>query len=853
MVAGGDSLYFGTRGSDLVTYFYPNRVFVHRWLARGVWPMWNPHVFGGYPVLESQQMALLNPLSYATARWLPPIAGLAWFTAINLVLAVAVSMASLRRWWRLTPAASAVGALTFVFGAAWSTRVYAGHVTVVAATAWWMPALLGMFAVGWLIRVGAGEPGERWTKWTGWGERPWRALVLPAAIVALCNAMALFSGAPQYVAYLFYMEAVALVAGAGLRRRGLPMLVLAFGGVWMVTALLSAPQWVPTLAYLPFTGRGAGLQTLGAGMHELHYTLAELLLPFPFGNDITDAHLNMKNVWETATYAGVWGSASLLALLASGRLRRDPRARMAIMLAALAVYFFVGGWLPGFSGFREPMKARALLGVAMALSAALMLQMIMAGARLRRRSGRRAWMGRNVVAVAGAAVGVVTLAGLFLAALAVANPGRVRDFATSFGMPFDVAGMQRWTAALADPAPVAAAFAAAALRVVAVGLMLLLLLATMRTRQRALRRLMPALIGLIAVADVVSVHIPGFVARHPAGALELPPAYDQFLREETARSRAAGEMPWRITLPGSLSGRAQFIEGLAETGGYDPIMPVDANQRQLLHGMPFRLPSAEKSALADAALGRRLDMNHTPPDATPALLRTAAGARRSTATLASLERNWVVEKNMDQANSLLGEERRASGEGAGPTIEKPQPNQTTATANPTSSQLISPPPSQSPAGPLNNILSSFGPAYPGTHWLRAFSDSDARHLAILAQQSAAADALTPGITMPDPLTCNRFIVRLDAPSTAPLLAIVRATWLPGWSVRTDVDPRWRAAHRANGWMLGTVLPPGAREATFRYRTPYFLPAVAISVASFFALMAGVWLSRRRPGAATTSN
>ena len=60
MVAGGDSLYFGTRGSDLVTYFYPNRVFVHRWLARGVWPMWNPHVFGGYPVLESQQMALLN-------------------------------------------------------------------------------------------------------------------------------------------------------------------------------------------------------------------------------------------------------------------------------------------------------------------------------------------------------------------------------------------------------------------------------------------------------------------------------------------------------------------------------------------------------------------------------------------------------------------------------------------------------------------------------------------------------------------------------------------------------------------------------------------------------------------------
>ena len=34
---------------------------------------------------------------------------------------------------------------------------------------------------------------------------------MPAAIVALCNTIALFSGAPQYVAYLFYMEAVALV------------------------------------------------------------------------------------------------------------------------------------------------------------------------------------------------------------------------------------------------------------------------------------------------------------------------------------------------------------------------------------------------------------------------------------------------------------------------------------------------------------------------------------------------------------------------------------------------------------------------------------------------------------------
>ncbi|PKO14502.1 hypothetical protein CVU37_14440, partial [candidate division BRC1 bacterium HGW-BRC1-1] len=557
MVSGGDTLTFGTRGSDLVTYFYPNRVFVHRWLARGVWPAWNPHVFGGYPVLESQQMALLNPLSYATARWLPPIAGLAWFAAINVVLAVAVSMASLRRWWRLAPAAAAVGALTFAFGAAWSTRVYAGHVTVVAATAWWMPALLGMFEIGRLIRTSA----------------PVRAWVVPAVIVALCNTIALFSGAPQYVAYLFYMEAVALLAAGGFRRRGLPKMLLAFGSVWATTTLLSAPQWAPTLAYLPFTGRGAGLRTIGAGSNELLNALAELLLPFPFGNDITVPHLNMKNVWETASYAGVWGSASLLVLFASRRLRRDPRARLAILLAALAVYFFVGGWLPGFSGFREPMKARALLGMAMALVAALMLQMMLVGARLPRREGRWAWGIRNMVTITAAAVGVVAFVGIALAVFAVSDPARVRDFATSFGPPFDIFALQRWNAALTDPAPVAAEFAASALRVAAIGLMLLLLLAAMRSRRTALRRMIPALIGLIAVADVVSVHLPGFVARHPATALELPAPYEQFLREQIAASRAAGDMPWRVSLPGTISGRAQFIEGLAETGGYDPLQP----------------------------------------------------------------------------------------------------------------------------------------------------------------------------------------------------------------------------------------------------------------------------------------
>ena len=769
MPAGGAALYFGARGSDLVSYFYPNRVFVHRWLEQGVYPLWNPHVFGGYPVLESQQMALLNPLSLVTAALLPAGPGLAWFMALNVVLAAVLMMASLRHWWRLAPWASAAGALVWVFGAAFATRVVAGHVTVVAATVWWPPALLGAWGLARVARAGA----------------PVRELAPLCVVVALMNALAMFSGAPQYVAYLLYAQAAAVVSVAGVRRPSLRALAW-FGGAWALTAVVSAPLLLPTMEYLPLTGRGAGLPSEGGvrAFALLHLGL-EWLLPHPFGDDVTRPHLHMKNVWETASYPGVLAGAAVLAVFARP-LRRDARARLVVALLALAAFLFLGGWLPGFSGFREPLKARVLPGMAAALAVALALHRLGAAPRLPRAAARRVVL---PVALALAAWGA---ASVVVGAWAWARPPAVRDFVAGFGSPMDPAALEAWNTMMRDPSAVARGVSTAALLASGLAVVMLALLAA----AARLRRAWPvAAMAVLAGAELVALGLPGLVPRHAYADLELPPAFDRFLRAEVERTAADTAGPWRITLPPTISGRAQFVEGLAETGGYDPLMPLNANNRILLLPSPTGDSSApdgspratmgrdERMRHIARATGRRHDLGPLSPRDNPA--RDAAPAHTD-ARIMTAETSWTVV-----------------------TAENPE---------------------------------GFGPDLTGTHWVVATDPDEMERLRGAAEAGRATSAtLVSAAAGPTPA---RMVMRVAA-TGGPALAVARVTWLPGWSVRVDGGPA-RPALRANGWVAAAVVPEGEHTVEFRYR-PRMLTAGLWTSLAALAAMAGwvAWAARGR--------
>ena len=342
-----------------------------------------------------------------------------------------------------------------------------------------------------------------------------------------------------------------------------------------------------------------------------------------------------------------------------------------------------------------------------------------------------------------------------------------------------------------DPSAVAYGVVASALVAAGMAVVLMALLAA----ALRLRRPWPVVgMAVLAGAELVMMGLPGLVPRHAYADLELPPAFDRFLRAEVERTRADAAGPWRVTLPPTISGRAQFIDGLGESGGYDPLMPRNANNRILLLASPdgnSAAPDGSPRATMDRdermrhiarATGRRHDLGPLSPRDNPA--RDAAPAHTD-ARIMTVETNWTVVA----ADNLEG----------------------------------------------------FGPDLTGTHWVVAADPADAERLRAAAADSRATSAtLLSAAAGPTPA---RMVMRTAATGTA--LAVVRVTWLPGWAVRVD-GGAWRAPLRANGWMPAVVVPPGGHTVEFRYR-PWMLTAGLWSSLAALVAMAGwvAWSARAR--------
>ncbi|HUS16961.1 MAG TPA: hypothetical protein VM536_18335, partial [Chloroflexia bacterium] len=58
--------------ADSALQFWPWQVFIRQSLAGGEWPLWDPHLFAGYPFLGSQENQLYYPLAWV--GWLLPLA-----------------------------------------------------------------------------------------------------------------------------------------------------------------------------------------------------------------------------------------------------------------------------------------------------------------------------------------------------------------------------------------------------------------------------------------------------------------------------------------------------------------------------------------------------------------------------------------------------------------------------------------------------------------------------------------------------------------------------------------------------------------------------------------------------------
>ena len=348
-VAGLESMWT----HDLRHHHVPWRVWaVGEWMAGRV-PAWSADVAAGYPLMADGQTG---------AFYLPTMALFALFSpgyALNLAIL-------LHHWWaglgafawlrseRCSSPAAMLGAVAFAFSGLMATHsLYLGMQNAIA----WLPWML------WGIR--GGHP----------------------ALTGLAAAMMLVAGHPQAAAFGLLLGGVVAIAQAVVERRergnGPALGVLARQGAAVFLAVVAAsPQLWATLELVQVTARDGGLPAALAHVGAL--PIQELMngvFPYFFGFDrpgeVAETYFHRGggywgagvNHWEMAFYLGL--PVVLLAMI--GTRRALFWAGMAVVSAIL----MLGGptWdlvrlLPGFDGFRFPVRFAIWLTPAVAVLAA---------------------------------------------------------------------------------------------------------------------------------------------------------------------------------------------------------------------------------------------------------------------------------------------------------------------------------------------------------------------------------------------------------------------------------------------------------------------------------------------------
>jgi hypothetical protein len=537
----------GIARSDYEFYFSPQRVFLTRWFHRGVFPFWNPHLFCGYPVVESLQTALFYPLNSLFLMTLPPAPGLLVFLSLHIVAAAAATWFALRRALRFMPTAAAAGALVHVLGAVFASRFLAGHLISTCALTW-MPLAVASLMRHLEDRRRDGPTAE---------DRSYLFLSVAA------TALIILSGAPQYALYTLWMQATVAAFAPGTPRRTRLASCLT---IWFWAALIAAPQLAPVILYTPYANRGSGSYSAVTSILSLVSAAFEFVFRYPAGDGITRVHLNRRGIWDHAGYCGtaalLLAAAGAAATLAHLRTRRGVQALQACAILALGVIHITLGWLPGFEFFREPMRALGFMIVAVAMLSALALTLLAEGGDGARRV-HRALVAFTALFAAGTATAALwaTLAPAAVAQMLL-TLGEVRSalHPSVFAL---IESIGR------DPRIVAGPFAAAMLQ--GTGLAAATLIITLFARRRS--RAAVAAFALLIAADVTTANhlffrswLRGDQTGWSTGARTAAEAM-------VAPARAGEAMPARTSLPGEMSNASQLIEGLSEPFGYDPLQP----------------------------------------------------------------------------------------------------------------------------------------------------------------------------------------------------------------------------------------------------------------------------------------
>jgi len=511
---------------DLLQQIAPTQLAVRRAVAAGRWPLWDPLVAAGIPLLADPQSQVLQPL--VLLAWpfpLPQAAGITAF--LRLFTALAFMFLLLRRQG-LGEAASLCGSLGY--GLSGFLLIWLGWPIVNAAAL--LPAVL--YAI-----VRCDESGRRADR-----------LLLWLALFALLAA-----GHPEVVLYGGALAAAFFLARLRRRPGGARLPLLATGAVAAALAAgAAAPAWLPMLEHLPKSERAQALELAfrAPGWPELRAELADsearaawrtlagerllpIAAPFAFGASRLGRYWGEINSNDNST--GFAGTATLLlALLGLAAPRRFPQERL--VWGALVVALLVLVQPPGLAALIYELP---LLGATAAhhnrrvlLLAAFALPYLAACTVERLRRGELARRAPLVVAWA-------LLLALLIGWAYVAHP-HGREALAEF--------RSRWLWG-----QLAALAAAAAIVLVAA-----------RWREPA-RRWAPALLALVVAVELLAAHGPENPPLPKRLAFAAPPPVAFLQRHLGAGERMVG-------LGAVFQPNLPSLYGLADVRVYNPVTPA---------------------------------------------------------------------------------------------------------------------------------------------------------------------------------------------------------------------------------------------------------------------------------------
>jgi Bacterial membrane protein YfhO len=301
------------------------RVLIGQLLSNGQWPLWNPYLFAGMPLLADIQAGAFYPPNWLFAVFSPRV-------AINLVVITTYHIALTGTYlYGRRIGLNRLGAMVagMVFSLGGFMVAHLGHTNIIATAAW----------LGWiLLAIEELYISFRW-RWVSLG--------------ALFVAMSFLAGAPQISLYTMLVASgygifcLTLRPSQGGRARLLSGLVAAA----VCGVLISMIQLYPTLELLGSTEREKVNYDFFATCSLPHKQIYGMLFPYFLGGGAPPYRLPnwaACNLTEYGNYVGI-----LALLLASAAVighlverSNDRIVRFWILWGILALFLSLGSYMP---------------------------------------------------------------------------------------------------------------------------------------------------------------------------------------------------------------------------------------------------------------------------------------------------------------------------------------------------------------------------------------------------------------------------------------------------------------------------------------------------------------------------